>query len=83
MSTDGKITLKVATSAGPYENTFLESDTIAEVIDIVVAAMKLVKGDSFELALDGKTLEPLDRKLESFNLKDGTVLQLIATGSGV
>ena len=83
MSTDGKITLKIATSAGAYEGTFQESDTIAEVIDAVVKAMDLVKGDAFELAHDGVSLEPLDRKLESFHLKDGTVLQLIATGSGV
>ena len=83
MSIDGKITLKIATSAGPYEATFHESDTIAEVIDAVVKSMDLVKGDAFELAHDGVSLEPLDRKLESFHLKDGTVLQLIATGSGV
>ena len=82
MKTDGKVTLKVATSAGVYEGTFQESDTVAEVIDIIVKAKGLTEGDAFELALDGEPLAS-DRKLESYNLEDGTVLDLIATGSAV
>ena len=83
MSTDGKLTLKIATPAGVYEGTFEEISTIGEVIEIVVKEMNLVEGDEFDLALDGDKLVPHDRKLGSFNLKDGEVLVLIATGSAV
>ena len=82
MSIDGKITFKVATSAGYYEGTFEETTKVAEVIDAIVTAMKLVKGDAFELAFDGESLDP-ERELGSFNLPDGAELDLIATGSAV
>ena len=82
MSTDGKITLKVATPAGIFEGTFEDTNTVREVIEVIVKDKGLVEGDSFELALDGEPLAP-DRKLGSLNLKDGTVLDLIATGSAV
>ncbi len=82
MAVDIKITLKVATPAGVYEGTFEETDTVGEVINIIVKAMNLAEGDAFELALDGETLAP-DRKLGTFNLANNTVLDLIATGSAV
>ena len=82
MATDGKITLKVATSAGVYEGAFPERLSVNELIAIVVKAMGLAEGDTFELAHNGETLDG-DRKLESFHLEDGTVLDLIASGSAV
>ncbi len=82
MTTDGKITLKVATPAGVYENTFEVTLKVQEVVDIVVKEKGLQKGDTFELAFNG---DPLcsDRPIGSFNFEDGTVLDLIASGSAV
>lgn len=80
--TDHKITLKIATPAGAYENTFAETDTVNEVIGIVVKDKKLVEGDAFELVFDDKVL-PGDSKLSELDLEDGAVLDLIASGSAV
>ena len=82
MSTDGKVTLKVATPAGPYERTFEVTSTVHDVVTIVVSAMDLKGGDAFELAFDGEPL-PNDRQIGSFDFEDGTVLDLIASGSAV
>lgn len=82
MTTDGKITLKVATPAGLYENTFEDTTKVYELIAIVVKAMNLVDGDAFELAFNGVPLSS-DRPIGSFNLDDGAVLDLIASGSAV
>ena len=57
--TDHKITLKIATPAGAYENTFAETDTVNEVIGIVVKDKKLVEGDAFELVFDDKVLQAI------------------------
>ncbi|MDE0527389.1 MAG: hypothetical protein OXH85_01620 [Truepera sp.] len=82
MSSDNKITLKVATPAGVYEGTFEETARVDEVIAIIVKAMKLAEKDAFELAFDGKPLA-LGCKIGSFGLNDGAVLDLIASGSAV
>ena len=82
MATDGKVTLKIATPAGLYEGTFEEYLSVDEVIRIVVKAKGLAEGDAFELALNDDTLDP-DTKLASLHLEDGTVLDLIASGSAV
>ena len=82
MGADGKITLKVATPAGPYENTFQATSKVHEVVAIVVKAMGLKEGDTFELASDGVPLDD-DRLIGSFGFEDGTVLDLIASGSAV
>ena len=80
--TNHKITLKIATPAGAYENTFADTDTVNEVINIVVKEKKLVEGDAFELVFDDKVL-PGDSKLSELDLEDGAVLDLIASGSAV
>lgn len=82
MVSDGKVTLKIATPAGPYEATFEVTSKVHEVIAIVVKAMGLKEGDAFELAFDGVPLDD-DRPIGSFNFEDGTVLDLIASGSAV
>ena len=82
MAKDGKVTLKIATSAGVYEDSFEESLSVNEVIAIVVKAKGLADGDTFELARDGEVLDD-DSKLGSLHLEDGTVLDLIASGSAV
>ena len=82
MASACKLTLKVATPAGGFEVTFEETDKVGEIISIIAKAMKLAGGDTFELAFNG---EPLDsnRPIGSFNLDDGAVLDLIASGSAV
>ena len=82
MTVDNKITLKVATPAGVYESTFEVTTKVYEIIDIIVKAMKLAEGDAFELDHDGESLA-LDSPIGSFGLKDGAVLDLIASGSAV
>ena len=82
MTTDGKLTLKIATSAGVYEDTFEESLSVSEVIGIVVKAKGLDEGDTFELALNDEPLDP-ESKLANLHLEDGAVLDLIASGSAV
>ena len=82
MITDGKLTLKVTTPAGVYEDTFEVNSKDHDVIIIVVKAKGLVEGDAFELAFDGEPL-PDDRRIGSFGFEDGTVLDLIASGSAV
>ena len=82
MTTDGKITLKVATPAGVYENEFEVTLKVHEVVDIVVKEKGLQKRDAFELAFDGEPL-PNDSPIGSFDFEDGTVLDLIASGSAV
>ena len=82
MATDGKITLKVATPAGVYEGTFEETYKVHDVISIIVKAMNLAEGDAFELAFDGVPLAS-DRRIGTFGLSDGEVLDLIASGSSV
>ena len=82
MTSDGKLTLKVATPAGVYEDTFEETAKVDEVIAIIVKAMNLAEGDAFELAFDGKPLAP-GCKIGSFDLSDNAVLDLIASGSAV
>ena len=82
MDTESKVTLKIATPAGVYEDAFEENLSVQEVIRIVVKAKGLAESDTFELALNGDTLDP-DTKLASLHLEDGTVLDLIASGSAV
>lgn len=82
MNSDRKLTLKLTTPAGVYEGTFEVNAKVHDVIVIVVKAKGLVEGDAFELAFDGEPL-PDDRPIGSFGFKDGTVLDLIASGSAV
>ena len=82
MVTDLKITLKIATPAGIYEGTFDVTAKIHDVIEVVVKEKNLAEGDAFELVLDGGVLD-IDLTLSSLDIKDGTVLQLIASGSAV
>jgi hypothetical protein len=82
MTTDRKVELKVGTPAGVYEGVFELADQISEVIAIIVKGKGLAEGDAFELYLDDQRLSP-DSKLRDWNLADGTVLVLVATGSAV
>lgn len=81
--TEEKIKLKITTPAGVYEGVFAESDTVDEVIAIVVKEKQLADGDSLELTRDGSDPLPGDSKLWELGLEDGAVLDLIASGSAV
>ena len=72
----------MATPAGVYENTFEVSLKVHEVVEIIVKEKGLQKGDTFELASDGVPLDG-DRQIGSFGFEDGTVLDLVASGSAV
>ena len=82
MNIDVKIMLKVATPAGVYENTFDVTLKVREVVDIIAKDKGLQEGDTFELAHDGVPLDD-DSPIGSFGFEDGTVLDLIASGSAV
>ena len=75
---DHKVTIKVATPAGIYEGTFEGTVKVHDVIAAIVKAKGLTEGDEFELVPECKALAP-DRQL----FDSITVLNLIATGSGV
>ena len=83
MAENQKITLKIMTPAGPYEGTFAETDTVDEVIAIVVKEKELAQGDAFDLTFAGGDPLPGDSKLSKLGLEDGAVLDLIASGSAV
>ncbi len=82
MVTDLKITLKIATPAGLFEGTFDANAKVHDVIAVVVKEKRLPEGDKYELARDGESLD-FDKTLSSLDIKDGTVLDLIASGSAV
>ena len=82
MVTQVQITLKVATPAGLFEGTFPANAKVHDVIAFVVKEMHLTGEDEYELARDGASLHP-DKALSSYGIKDGTVLDLVASGSAV
>ena len=82
MATDSKVTLKVATPAGPYEGTFEDTTKVEDIITAIVKEKNLAVGDAFELSFDGTELQP-DRPIGSYNLPDNAVLDLTASGSAV
>ena len=76
------VMLKIGTPAGVYEGDFKLGATVAEVIAEVAKEKHLSSDDELELYYDGKSL-PKDLRLYALELKDGAVLTLVATGSGV
>ena len=82
MISDDMISLKVATPAGVYEGEFRDSLKVREVIEIIAKEKKLVEGDTFELAYNGKPLVSRS-PIGSFDFMGGAVLDLLASGSAV
>lgn len=83
---DGKtIELTIQSMKGSDEFSFPKTTKIKEVIAEAIARFGLESGDHFELVLSTNTEEPLEpqRTLVSYKIKDGAVLILTATGSGV
>lgn len=81
----GNIKLTVNSTRGTVN---LEFPKVAKIADVVAAARDafgLAAGDNYQLVLaerPGEVLQP-ERTLVSYHLKDGTVLTLTWTGSGV
>jgi hypothetical protein len=76
-----EITLEIATPKGIFTRAFSISTKVEEVIEAVVKAQELARGDAFELMQDSKALEPKQKSLGEFHLV--VKLELVATGSGV
>lgn len=70
---------------GTKSFSFPKQTKVSEVITQAVAAFGFAAGDNFELMLSTNTDEALqpERPLVSYGIKDGDVLILTATGSGV
>ena len=77
------ITLNIATPAGAFTETFPKTTKVEEVIKTAIHRMKLDPHEHFDLVHNGQVLEPVERPLVSFGLKDGDKVELVATGSGV
>jgi transcription elongation factor len=78
-----EILLKIATPKGLFVGIFRDSATVATVIATVVEKKDLSRKDTFELVHGETVLQPVNRTLESFDLKRKADLELVATGSGV
>jgi hypothetical protein len=78
-----EVVLEIATPKGLFEGIFSQETKISQVIEIVVNQKKLDRKDTFELVRSGEVLQPTDRTLASFGIKQKTKLELVATGSGV
>lgn len=78
-----EIFLEVATPNGVFNGGFPPTTKIEDVISTIVNSQQLIEGDSFELVHNGEVLQPEQRPLVSFGLSETTMLELVATGSGV
>jgi hypothetical protein len=79
------ITLRINSTRGTVDREFPKVAKIADVIVAAREAFGLAAGDHYQLVLADKPSEVLqpERTLVSYHLKDGTVLTLTWTGSGV
>lgn len=80
---DKDITLNIATPAGAFTETFPKTTKVEEVVKVAIERMHLNPGEHFDLVHNGQVLQPTERPLVSFGLKDGDKVELVATGSGV
>ena len=78
------VVLEIATPNGVFRGSFDKNDKVEKVIKEVVKDRDLAEEDAFELYSGDVHLEPVNRPLVSFGLKEGKYkLTLVATGSGV
>jgi len=81
---DRTLTLKIATPRGTFTAKFDKTATVLEVIEAAIDKKKLAGSPSdFEVFHGDKQLEPVNRPLISFGLKDGDELLVTAAGEGV
>jgi len=79
-------TLEIKIQArGTKAFSFPKQTKISEVIKQAVSIFGFAEGDNFELMLSTNTDEALqpERPLVSYGIKDGDILILTSTGSGV
>ena len=62
---------------------FQFSERNVQVLHDVCSQMQLDPHGRFDLVHEGTVLQPTERPIVSFGLKDGAKLELVATGSGV
>lgn len=82
---DKGLEIKIQTSRGTKDFSFPKTIMVSEVIAQAVEVFEFAPGDSFALMLAANPEEELDlnRPLVSYHVKDGDVMILTATGSGV
>lgn len=82
---DQTLEIKIQSSRGTKEFSFDKQTKVSEVIVKAVSSFGFEVGDNFELMLSTNTEEALrpERPLVSYGIKDGDILILTATGSGV
>ena len=78
-----EVTLEIATPKGLFKGIFPKTATISEVIEQVVRAKGLNRGDVLELVYKGDVLQPIKNTLTDFGLVGVVQLELVATGTGV
>jgi hypothetical protein len=85
MSKDKDFEITIQSTRGTKQFSFPKQNKVSDVISQAISAFGFASGDNFELMLASNTSEALnpERPLVSFNLEDGAVLILTATGSGV
>jgi hypothetical protein len=85
MANDKELEIKIQSSRGTKDFSFPKTIKVLEVIAQAVQAFEFAPGDSFALMLATNPEEALDpnRPLVSYHVKDGDILILTATGSGV
>lgn len=75
--------ITVNSPAGPCAVDVTKTTKVQEVIEEVAGAKHLEKPDTLELFLGGTLLTPVERPLVSFGIEAGSILTLVAAGSGV
>jgi hypothetical protein len=81
--TEKDVEVKIKTSQGPWETVFPKTEKVEGVIKAVIEHFGFAPDQNPELSIEGhdKPLKP-ERTLESYEIKDGTVLKFTEHGSG-
>ncbi|HYD55051.1 MAG TPA: hypothetical protein VEA99_20620 [Gemmatimonadaceae bacterium] len=82
---DKMLDIKVQSTRGTMDFSFLKEKKVADAINEVVKKFGFAPGDKFELVFPANPGEPLkpERPLVSYHITDGMVLVLTAIGGGV
>lgn len=82
---DQTLEIKIQSTRATKDFSFPKQAKVSEVINAAVAAFEFAPGDNFELVVSTNLDEILmpERPLVSYGIKDGDILILTATGSGV
>jgi hypothetical protein len=82
---DSILSLSIKTPLGIWQQNFLKTTKVQEVIDAVRIHFGFAANGSYDLRLESNPNEPLksERTLVSYHLKDGDVLIFSDLGVGV